>query len=253
MKHNSTICSKGFTLTEVLLAVMIIGLIGVALASLTRSSAREGGVGRSRIMLRNNSAIFLRTLRRDINQATVIDSLGGYLGAGDVCNYPCTTLLKLKKGVDAQAAMPRVRTTAENTLVKLPQVFVTYCFEAGTDDSNIVPSNANRGGIIYRVEKSGAGANYVNCGEISDMISKGGVVTPVLDHVKFIPWGTELSVEGSGWNSLPYTVPLFIRNNRWGNYGDNRHIINVRIITELNSNPIVNDFIEETFIAPLGY
>ena len=48
MKNN-----KGFTLTEILLAVMIVGIIGVALAALTTAASREGGVGRSKILLRN--------------------------------------------------------------------------------------------------------------------------------------------------------------------------------------------------------
>ena len=65
----------GFTLTEVLLAVMIVGLISVALAALTRAAARESGAGRSKIMLRNNLSTFVRTLRRDMSQATVVGSV----------------------------------------------------------------------------------------------------------------------------------------------------------------------------------
>lgn len=68
MKNKS-----GFTLTEVLLAVMVVGLIGVALASLTTAATRESGVGRSKVMLRNNLSLFLRTLRDDINAATYIN------------------------------------------------------------------------------------------------------------------------------------------------------------------------------------
>ena len=67
----------GFTLTEVLLAVMIVGLIAVALAALTRAAARESGAGRSKIMLRNNLSTFVRTLRRDMAQATVVKSVSG--------------------------------------------------------------------------------------------------------------------------------------------------------------------------------
>lgn len=56
---------KGFTLTEILLAVMIVGIIGVALASLTTAASRESGVGRSKVMLRNNLSIALRQLRQE--------------------------------------------------------------------------------------------------------------------------------------------------------------------------------------------
>lgn len=60
---------KGFTLTEVLLAAMIVGIIGVALAALTTAALRESGVGRTRLMLRNQISLFLRQLRQDVRQA----------------------------------------------------------------------------------------------------------------------------------------------------------------------------------------
>lgn len=67
MKSN-----KGFTLTEVLLAVMIVGLVGVALAALTGTSVRESNVGRTRMMLRNQASIALRQLRQDVHQASSV-------------------------------------------------------------------------------------------------------------------------------------------------------------------------------------
>ena len=63
MKNN-----KGFTLTEILLAVMIVGIIGVALAALTTASSREAGVGRSRVLLRNNLSLAMRQLRQDVSR-----------------------------------------------------------------------------------------------------------------------------------------------------------------------------------------
>jgi len=67
MKNN-----KGFTLTEVLLAAMIVGIIGVALAALTTAALRESGSGRTRQMLRNQISLFLRQLRQDAREATSI-------------------------------------------------------------------------------------------------------------------------------------------------------------------------------------
>ena len=61
---------KGFTLTEILLAVMIVGIIGVALASLTTAASRESGVGRSKVMLRNNLSLAMRRLRMDVHDAS---------------------------------------------------------------------------------------------------------------------------------------------------------------------------------------
>ena len=67
MKNN-----KGFTLTEVLLAALIVGIMGVALAALTSSATREGGHGRTRMILRNQLSTALRQLRQDIHGATSI-------------------------------------------------------------------------------------------------------------------------------------------------------------------------------------
>ena len=67
---------KGFTLTEILLAVMIVGIIGVALAALTTAALRESGVGRVRIMLRNQISLFLRQLRQDVRSAKSVSLLG---------------------------------------------------------------------------------------------------------------------------------------------------------------------------------
>ena len=64
--------NKGFTLTEVLLAAMIVGIIGIALAALTTAALRESSVGRTRIMLRNQASLFLRQLRQDIREAKSI-------------------------------------------------------------------------------------------------------------------------------------------------------------------------------------
>lgn len=74
MKNN-----KGFTLTEILLAVMIVGVIGVALAALTTASVRESGVGRTRAVLRGQLSIALRQLRQDILQSTDVSANGGNL------------------------------------------------------------------------------------------------------------------------------------------------------------------------------
>ncbi|MBQ3667522.1 MAG: prepilin-type N-terminal cleavage/methylation domain-containing protein [Elusimicrobiaceae bacterium] len=61
MKNN-----KGFTLMEVLLAALIVGVIGIALAALTTAAVREGGVGRTRVMLRHQLSLAMQQLRQDI-------------------------------------------------------------------------------------------------------------------------------------------------------------------------------------------
>lgn len=69
--------NKGFTLTEVLLAVMIIGIVGVALAALTGAAVRESSVGRTRMMLRNQLSVALRQLRQDAHWASEVACSGG--------------------------------------------------------------------------------------------------------------------------------------------------------------------------------
>lgn len=68
--------NKGFTLTEVLLAVMIVGLVGIALAALTGTAVRESNLGRTRMTLRNQASIALRQLRQDVHQASSVTCSG---------------------------------------------------------------------------------------------------------------------------------------------------------------------------------
>ncbi len=70
---------KGFTLTELLLAVMIVGVIGIALAALTTASVRESGIGRTKAVLRGQLSLALRQLRQDILQSTEVTVSGNTL------------------------------------------------------------------------------------------------------------------------------------------------------------------------------
>lgn len=131
---------RGFTLTEVLLAVMVVGLIGVALASLTTAATRESGVGRSKVMLRNNLSLFLRTLRDDINAATYINmGASSGPGAGTLIEL-CDDRTMLGEGIPSVSGMG----------------CVTYKFEKGSAkgdaarSNQVVPSSATRGGTITR-------------------------------------------------------------------------------------------------------
>lgn len=126
---------KGFTLTEVLLAVMVVGLIGVALASLTTAASREAGIGRSKVMLRNNLSLFLRTLRNDINAATYIKmggstnpSIGGLLFT--LCDNKSVSGETITKPGGGNGC-------------------VEYTFEKGSK-SGVKPTGATRGGRIKR-------------------------------------------------------------------------------------------------------
>lgn len=224
---------RGFTLTEVLLAVMIVGLIGIALASLTRSAAREGGIGRSKILLRNNLASFMRTLRRDLASATVVQATGELSLEN---NTSPVIVLKIGQNVQADGTTP-VALDPHQQSTKL----ITYCFVRGTNQTNIVPATAYRGGAIYRVESS----SQYDCPSAK---MKGDYL--VLDNVKYIPYE----------NTFKYPVPFFgkdkfSRETQLNSNSDSKSssLLTVRLITELDSTPVINDVIEETFSAPMGY
>lgn len=220
---------RGFTLTEVLLAVMIVGLIAIALASLTRAAARESGVGRSRIMLRNNLSTFLRTLRSDMLQSSRVD----YVSGAAECGENPVALLQIAQNVDSEGnvIVSVVKSTAEGTMTSSSAKYITYCFVCGTDTENISPSGATRGGAIYRIE---SGNHYTNGNGACTMLSDDDLL---LSNVKYI--------------SGDYHVPSFMADSvsrSWTN-----SLLSVRVITELNSRPVVNDVVEETFAMPMGY
>lgn len=211
MKNKS-----GFTLTEVLLAVMVVGLIGVALASLTTAATRESGVGRSKVMLRNNLSLFLRTLRDDINAATYIN-MGSTSGPGS------GTLIELCDN----------KTMLGESLTAMPGVggiggCVVYTFEKGSatgsdaTSNKVVPTDATRGGIIYR---------KVN-----------GSSEIALRNVKYVNNYKPDSATPA------YYSPYFRRVGT----GTSGSALDITIITELDSTPPVNDIVEETFLLPNG-
>ena len=114
MKNN-----KGFTLTEILLAVMIVGIIGVALAALTTASSREAGVGRSRVLLRNNLSLAMRQLRQDVHSSTQLQYARGQISAASAGNV--IPLLVLARNVDLK----------DNPLPGRTPAYITYCFVVG--------------------------------------------------------------------------------------------------------------------------
>ena len=218
---------QGFTLTEVLLAVMIVGLIAVALASLTRAAARESGVGRSKIMLRNNLSMFVRSLRSDIMQSSQVY----YVGGAASCADSAVALLQIGQNADynGQAIISSID-SGEQTLIAAPS-YITYCFKCGADKENIVPSDATRGGKIYRIETTTRPSDInTACLNISED-------NLVLDNVKYI----------SGDYHVPY-IGADSFSNSWTN-----SLLYIQIITELNSRPVVNETLEETFALPVGY
>lgn len=125
MKNN-----KGFTLMEILLAAMIVGIIGLALAALTTAAVREGGVGRTKVMLRQQLSLALSQLRQDIAEAESIVLLADPMG-----NEDGDPLIEIGK-----SAIGPLQHEEEN---------VEYVYRKGTIQGAGNP-NSRTGGVICR-------------------------------------------------------------------------------------------------------
>ena len=226
---------KGFTLTEILLAVMIVGIIGIALAALTTAASRESGVGRSKILLRNNLSIAMRQLREDIHHASrVMYARGQISSASSGQRIP---LLVLAKNVDRnnQAILSGVTPT-----------YVTYCFYVGS--TSALPSGSRSEGYITRAEST----SVPSWSSITPSCPGGDVF---LYNVKYIPPSS---------SDVSYPVPLFRVDGTTGVYSekdtgnsllqkDLGSVLWVKLITERPSTPVVNDVVEEMFVLPNGF
>lgn len=242
MKNN-----KGFTLTEILLAVMIVGIIGVALAALTTASSREAGVGRSRVLLRNNLSLAMRQLRQDVHSSTQLQYARGQISAASAGNV--IPLLVLARNVDLKDKPLPGRTPA----------YITYCFVVGSHAAQ--PSGALAGGTIYRRQSSDISwsSSTPSCGNNPATDTNFQVF---LHNVKFIP--SKLAVDDSG---RTYPVPLFRVDSGETTYSlheENHNILGwyyvelgallrVNLITELPSKPVVNDVVEQKFMMQNGF
>lgn len=229
---------KGFTLTEILLAVMIVGLIGVALASLTTAASRESAAGNTRAMLRNNLSIALRQLRQDVHEASRILYVKGPIASiSDSDKQPLLVLVKGKNLDDV-------------SISEVSKPYVSYCFTRGninqTSAGEVVqPENYSfDGGTIERRVSVTAPANSTEYCTMGDAATW-------LKNVKFIS-----STYTYGNPSKSYPVPLFeLYNYQGDNVGDNYSlgsILKVNLITELPSHPVVNEVVEEKILVTNG-
>lgn len=236
---------KGFTLTEILLAVMIVGIIGVALAALTTAASRESGVGRSKILLRNNLSLALRQLRDDIHASSRVMYVRGRIDSSS--EGAVTPLLLLGKNINLD-------NNAINSMVT--PSYVTYCFVTG--DTTATPTGALSKGTIYRRESSSV-PTWNGIAPACGTPDTDDNFEVFLHNVKFIP------PIGSSGDSKYYPVPLFRLSGSDAEYSekddvsvnwrrkDLASVLVLKIITELDSTPIVNDVVEETFILPNGF
>lgn len=219
---------QGFTLTEVLLAVMIVAIIGVALASLSTAASRESGVGSSRIVLRNNLTAFLRHLRQDIYDSTRVLYVGGDIS---VSNTTATPLLLLAHNMDLNGNASASGVTP---------FYIAYCFTRGSEEA--FPDGAYVGGTITRAEIAAANAPSA-ASEICSISNT--TYKTVLTNVKYLN------------SSDAFKVPSFYALDRDGGTlgfaAGTSGVIRLRLIVEIpGSKPVVNDAVEDIFLFPMG-
>lgn len=235
---------NGFTLTEILLAVMVVAIIGVSLASLTTTASREGGVGRSRTMLRNSMSRAIRQLRQDIQNASRVLYAAGPMASAS--HDTPVALLVLGENVRLDgSALPA--TTPKYT---------AYCFVPGEETTladgttAVLPTGSIDGGVVYRRTSESIEWNEDHTPNMcADLHS----TELILDHVKFIPSSADEN----------YPVPLFNISGYAGSYSIHNpsdvsthnlaSTVNVKLILELPANPVVNDVTEEIFMLPNGF
>lgn len=249
--------NKGFTLTEILLAVMIVGLIGVALASLTTTATREATGGRSRIMLRNSLSLALRQIRQDIHESSQVLYVRGVIDTSTTGTIPLLVLGKNMRISDGGRIMSTPGLQYESK-------YVAYCFSRGdvkklSNGANVLPANATDGGVIYRREVAGQPASL-------SQVCRSTYRKALLHNVKFIPPSTE--------ELNNYPVPFFglkdytnARRTDALNFitvpsgytrvaytdGDIASRLYIHLVVELPISPVVNEVAEEMFALPNGF
>ncbi len=259
---------QGFTLTEILLAVMIVGIIGVALASLTTTATRETTTGRSRITLRNSLSLALRQIRQDIHESNQVLYVNGVIDTVGSNAIPLLVLSKNARMFDDS------RILADSN-AKYDPKYIAYCFVPGgttklSSGANVLPANAKDGGKIYRGEfpdkpYSSESSLSVARQVCKKLTSATGNFKILLHNVKFIP-PSEVTADN-------YPVPFFglkdYTNTRKASgldfftipeghvrtiYGnDIASRLYVHLIVELPVSPVVNEVAEEMFALPNGF
>lgn len=237
---------QGFTLTEILLAVMIVGIIGVALASLTTAASRESGAGNSRVMLRNNFSIALRQLRQDVHGASRILFAQGAMSTAPAQSESPNQVPLLVLANNLSVLNEKIDTNANIQ-------FIAYCFTRGgtttlSSGDDVQPKdNSYDGGKITR--EVWTGDTLPTSTTACQSTKTGRTISTWLSNVKFIS-------NSYTYDSKHYPVPLFslvdfnretTYNNSWSLAGEGA-VLDVKVIVELPSAPVVNEVVEERML-----
>ena len=242
---------NGFTLTEVVLAVILVGMVGVAVASLSSLVSRNSSTTTHRLMLRSSLSTALRQIREDVQNRFVVNDTPFYVTSqvrGDCSQRPpLKELLRLKSAGDNSYVIYYLQ--AGNTMAQPfePSSVVRPCVDIGGAqtmcycyDTNalaggqIVRRNLKRRNITYSdvceqcnfATQECEGKPFNSCFEVND--------TVLLGNVKFIPKFTG--------TALTYPVPLFRKAG--GN------ALKVNLIVEIpDTTPTISEAAEEVFFT----
>lgn len=251
---------NGFTLTEVVLAVIIVGMVGIAVASLSVVVSRGSSATTSHILLRNNLSAALRQIREDVQGRVVLKDPPNYRTTTEVrvdCREepPLKELLRLQSKTDGSYVLyflkvgsrlvaPYFRgTTSSDDCVGDPDASACYCY----NDNSLGGGQIVRWKITRRETNIPVNSYIPECdtrcdvaqwtcdedfrnGDISRCFNRTESV--LLENVKFIP----------RWNAVNYPVPLFRKTG--GN------TLQVNLIIEIpESTPTINEATEEVFFT----
>ena len=256
MKRN------GFTLTEVVLAVIIVGLVGIAVASLSVVVSRESAATNSHILLRNTLSAALRQMRQDIQTSTVLSDTPVWITKNvvneDCRTFPYVQLLRLRPmGEDKYIVYFLQAGRVKAYPGSFREDVVSIGYEIGTEPylktvCYLLNPSLGGGRIVRRVftkasaytsacdtdcdlgtQECAYERNFSDC--FTEDTKEHSAV--LLENVKFIPNNVKIDD-----TRIQYQVPLFRK------MGGNA--VKVNLIVEIpDSTPIVNEAVEEVFFT----
>ncbi|MBP5429727.1 MAG: prepilin-type N-terminal cleavage/methylation domain-containing protein [Elusimicrobiaceae bacterium] len=275
--------NRGFTLTEVLLAATIVGVIGVAVVALTTSAMREGSMGRSRQALRNEISISMRQLRNDLQNAkkvAIVNNANGTLNT--------LTIYQREFG-------NAMRVSNDNNVKELG--FRNYDFERigpkstgrWSDQSGYVSNTAcaeckawrnGNGKSLGQLYTENPACNVelnTTCDAYAQLITytftagsvihtpEGSLISPALTTSDYVKRGGNIlrAISGlsekSTWlnnvkaiaqvNGYPSLPSCQFEDTDALTGGT---ILTCRFLVELSGSPAVNEYVKETFMLPYG-
>ncbi len=272
--------NRGFTLTEVLLAAVIVGVIGVALAALTTSAVREGSMGRSRQALRNEISISMRQLRNDIQNAKkvkITSDAYGRLQTLTIYQREVGSADNFQKGLSTVQGFKFRNYDFERIGPKSPVRWSDQVGNSLNRDSCKVCQNWDPDVTsleqLYFDNPQCNVAKVSTCDAYSQTIAytfTAGTITKTPEDKNLSPAGSKLGgritrkIDGMGsedtWLNNVKSIenisgypPLPSCEFEDTDETSGGAVLTCRFLVELNGSPAVNEYVKETFVLPYGF